>query len=89
MTINVGGGAGASTAFQLDENDCFEVQDAGQNSGLIATKTVAGRVRIDVPLSSTQFRVVFDPASIERARHLEQLNHAMRLGFRPPKSSTR
>ena len=89
MSISARTFVGTSTASQIDVDEVSEPQARECSSDVIRVRTVVGRMRVDIPLSSTQVRVVFDPAAVERARGLEQLNQAMRLGYRPPKSSTK
>ncbi len=46
-------------------------------------------VKVSMMTSASTVKASFDPVSSERALNTRMLNQAARLGFRPPKSSTR
>lgn len=84
MTINISRDNSTAT---LDESDaCVEVHVDSDCSPIEGSTS---RLRVDIPMSGANLRVVYDPASAERARRTEMLNHMIRLGFKVPRSSTK
>ena len=74
-----------------------EFQDIGLYQGRfvgVATTvnkstTAVAAIRVTVPFRAPKVKATFNPLSADRDQRTAQLNQAVRLGYRPAKSSTK